>query len=383
MLNLGQLLEPMTEDEMTAYWLAQLASLGFEADNWEEDGVQIRLIRGGARVWADLTSVMSDRTRAPYPSLARNEYLNLLGQYTYKLPRVQAIATQGQMKLTSSLAAPTHVWNDGEIVIADAPEAPANTWRVDVGDTLNPGSTLLVDVTAEEAGKEANILPNRTLYLWTPLVGVTVTNPPKTGSSTWITTQGQDEESDERYSDRMSSRYDRLAIGTDAAYRAWALEAVPTVTRIIVKEGSDEFEVQIICATDTGGLGPGDEEAIEDYINGVTDGIQRRMMNDRITALSAQVVTTPALNLIVTCDTALSSDVSSRVTAALLDFFRRLPIGGEVVAPAAVGKVYASRIYSAVMSQAGVRNVSGVPADITLQPIDIYQPTINITVVTT
>lgn len=383
MLTLGQLLEPMTEDQFTEYWLAQLASLGFEADNWEDDSVQVLFIRAGARIWADLTSILSDKARAPYASLARGDYQDLLGEKHFNLPRNPAIATAGEMVLTSSLAAPIHSWNDGEIVIADAPEAPANTYRILLGDTLNPGSSLTVDVAAEVPGKAANILPNQTLYLWTPLVGVTVTNPPRSGSSTWIETAGQDEESEARYADRMMSRFDRLAIGTDGAYRAWALEAVPEITRVIVKEGSGELEVLIIGATDTGGLTSDQIEDIEDYINGVTDGQKRRFINDVITVQSATVVTTPALNLIVTCDTALSSDVSSRVSGALLDFLTELPIGGEVVAPAAVGKVYASRIYAAVMGQAGVRNVSGVPSDIVLQPTDIYQPTINITVVTT
>jgi uncharacterized phage protein gp47/JayE len=383
MLTLGQLREPMTEDEFLDYWLAQLASLGFQTTNWEEDSVQLLMFRAGARVWADLSSVMADKARAPYPSLARGDYQDLLGQYTYKLTRTPAIATQGEMLLTSSAAAPIHTWNDGEIIIADAAEAPANTWRIDTGDTLNPGATLTVEVTAETPGSAGNITPNTTLYLWTPMVGVTVTNPARSGSSTWITTNGQEEEDSARYADRMMSRYDRIAMGTDGAYRAWALEAVPEITDAIVKEGATAMSVRIIGRTESGGLTAGQISDIEDYLNGVTDGIQRRMVNDVLYVESATVVTTPALNLTVTCTTALSSDVSSRVTASLLDFLAELPIGGEVIAPAAVGKVYASRIYSAVMSQAGVKNVSGVPSDITLQPTDIYQPTINITVLTT
>jgi uncharacterized phage protein gp47/JayE len=373
----------MTEDQFTAYWLEQLASLGFETTNWEEDSVQLLFIRAGAHIWADLTSVMSDKTRAPYASLARGDYLDLLGQYHFKLPRNGAIPTKGEMVLTSSLAAPIHTWVDGEIIIADAPEAPANTYRIDVGDTLNPGSTLTVDVSAEIPGKAANIVPDSTLYLWTPLVGVTVTNPAREDSSTWITQSGQDEESESRYSDRLSSRFDRLAIGTDGAYRAWALEAVPDLTDAIVKEGATAMSVLIIGRTTTGAMTSEQIEDVEDYLNGATDGRQRRMINDILYVQSATVVTTPALNLVVTCDTAQSSDVDARVTASLLDFLAGLPIGGEVVAPAAVGKVYASRIYSAVMSQAGVRNVSGVPSDIILQPTDIYQPTITLTVVTT
>jgi uncharacterized phage protein gp47/JayE len=381
MITLGQLLTSTTEDEALKLGLEYLSGFGFQATSWQSGSIQYSIVRLLARLYSDLTIGISDAAASGWAKKARGVYLDMLGEYDRDLPRQGAIATIGNMVLTSTAAAPIHTWGVEEIVIADAPTAPANTWRITLGNTLNPGTSVTVSVKAETAGSAANIGANATLYLWTPLVGVTVTNPANDLSTTWITTAGQDIESDTRYIERLIGRWHRLSLGTLDAYKAWVLEADPTITRVVVKNGTAQGQIRIIGATASGGISASQILTVSNYLNGVTDGKQRRLINDSLLIEGATTVTTPALTLIVTCDAALSSDVVSRVTKAINDMLALLDIGGEIISPSTVGKILASKLYGAIMSQAGVRNVTGVPADIVLQPTDIYVPTISITVV--
>jgi uncharacterized phage protein gp47/JayE len=383
MITLGQLLTPTTEDEALKLGLEYLSSFGFQATSWQSGSIQHSMVRFFSRLYSDLTIGISDAAASGWAKKSRGVYLDLLGEYDRDLIRQAAIATVGNMILTSTAAAPVHTWGVEEIVIADAPTAPANTWRITLGGTLNPGTSVTVSVKAETAGSAANIGANSTLYLWTPLVGVTVTNPANDLSTTWITTSGQDRESDTRYIERLIGRWHRLSLGTLDSYKAWVLEADPTITRVIAVTNSSLVAggVRLICATATGGISAAQITTVSNYLNGVTDGKQRRLLNDSLSIESATLVATPALDLAVTCDSALSSDVAARVTKALNDMLALLPIGGEIVAPNITGRIFASKLYGTTMGQAGVRNVTGITGDFPLQPTDIYVPTIAITVI--
>lgn len=381
MITLGQLLTPVTEDEALALALGLLSGYGFQATSWQSGSIQHTIVRLLSRLYSDLTIAVSDQAASGFARKARGAYLDEMGSKWFDMPRQAALFTVGNVVLTSTAAAPVHSWGVDEIIVADAPTAPANTYRITLADTLNPSTVKVVSVKAEVAGSAANIGANTTLYLWTPLVGVTVTNPANDLSTTWITSAGQDLESDSRYVERLIGRWNRLSLGTLESYKAWVLEADPTVTRCVVVSSLGSSQVRIIGASASGGLTAAQISTIRNYLDGVTDGRQRRLINDILSIESATVVTAPALTLTVTCDAALSSDVVARVTKALNDTITALPIGGEIIAPSATGKVVAAKLYGAIMGQAGVRNVSGVPADINLQPTDIYAPTIAITVV--
>lgn len=383
MLTLAQLLTPVTREEIKLTILTFLSGLGFQATSWEEGSIQRDIIEGFADLVKPLTDVVQNTARARFTTLATEEYLNDTGDYWYDLPRQGALATQGQMVLTLSAAAMPASFGASELIVADAPEAPANTYRVTVAGAMNPGDVLTVDTEAETPGAAANIPSGSTLYLWTPIAGLAVTNPAVSGTSTWITREGQGQESAERYGDRMRGRWHRLSPNnTEGAYRAWALEGVPSMTRVTVREGPNDGEVIVTGATASGGLDFGQIDTLVEYLNG-NDGVGRRPINDVLTVQSAVARTTPTLNLFVTCDSVHAATAAGRVSSALVAAFGALPIGGEIISPFTDGKVYASRIYSTVMAQTGIRNVTGIPADITLNTDEIYTPTINVVVTST
>ncbi len=385
MLSLRQLTTPVSEDDVLAFTLDTLDSLGFQATSWQSNSAARTLTQLFARVTSDLTFAIADIVSGGFAGLAKGPYADMLGQYMFKLSRVLATPTLGQMVLTSSVAAPVHSWANGELLIADAPEgSSANTFTVDsVGvTTLNPGTSIAVFVRAAVPGSQANRLaPNSsTLQLWTPLVGVTVSNPPNpptTPVNTWITQPGTDNETDGpggRYNARMLGRWDRLTYGnTDGAYTAWVLEAVPAITRLTVREGIAEGTVHIVAATAIGGIDAGQIQAIKDYLNGVTDGKGRRPINDIIEVVSANQVATPPLALTIIVQSPFSSDAVARVSAAIVALLGALPIGGRKLQNASTGKVLLADLYKAVMAEQGVLDVDfSITSDISLDQDDIY-----------
>lgn len=385
-LSLKQLLTPITPDQALTSVLGVLQSFGFQATSWQSGAIQRTMIQTFAKVYSDLTYTVADITKSGFAKLAQDAYQDLLGQYSYNLTRVAATAALGQMVFTSTAGAPINNWTDGSLIISDKPPGSqgANLFTVVGAGTLNPNTTQTVNIRATGPGSAANIAPGVTLYLWTPLTGVTVTNPAIVGTSTWVTTPGTDSESNDRYGSRMVGRFDALTYGnTDGAYKFWALQALPALTRVtIIRDPAVPASVTVVGATVTGGLSAGQITTIANYINGVTDGVGRRPINDILTVASAVAETLPALVLTLTVASQYQTTITADATAALIAMFGALPIGGKRLPTNTNGFVLVADMYTTLMSLPGMINVTGLPVtDIALTSLEIYTPAITINVV--
>jgi hypothetical protein len=88
------------------------------------------------------------------------------------------------------------------------------------------------------------------------------------------------------------------------------------------------------------------------------------------------------LALTIVVSSPFSGDAVARVTAALSAYVQSIPIGGEVLPGASAGVVLLSELYSLVMAEQGVRNVTfAFTGDILLGQDDIWAPTIVVTMV--
>ncbi len=388
-LSLRQLLTGVTVDQVRTGLLGLLDGFGFQATSWQATSAARILVEAVSSLVSDATFAIVDIAGSMHAGLASGPYADQLGTLTFNLPRVQATPTQGVMLFTSSAAAPAHTFAANSLLIADSPADDANTFTVTTGGTINPGTTLAVNVTAAAPGTAGNAPANlTTLELRTPLVGVSVTNPPQpptTPVNTWITVSGTDAETDGvggRYNARMIGRWDRLTPNnTEGAYRAWALEALPALTRLIVRRSDGEGRIRITGATITGGLSGGQITTITDYINGVSDGVGRRPINDVLDVVSAASVVTPALNVSIVVHSPFSADAISRVTAALLALQAAQPIGGTFLPGASFGVVLLSDLIAECKAEAGIVNVSfpSFSGDIPLGPDDLYLAVPNVT----
>lgn len=379
---LSDLLVEPTEESVLAFALENLDALGFGATSWQPGSWGLTILRFVARMTADVGKAIPVTARSGFIRLAEGDWKTLVAKEVYGVDRELATVTVGKFVLTSTAGAPSHTINVGDLQIATAASGDAITYRNTSGGTLNPGSTLTIDVVAEVAGADANIASGTTLYLWTPLVGVTATNPAIAPTTTWITTPGTDEESDDRLQVRALGQWDTLGYGVgESGYNVWALEADSSVTRVLVRLGSAEGEVEVICATAVGGISGAQVTAISDYIHG-SDGIGRRPINDVVTVMSA---TEDVLNVpwTVTVDADFVDVTTSAVVQAALDAYAAaLPIGGLIIPPATTGIAVAAEAVAVVMGLPGVLNVSGVGGDYSyLSPVHVLVPTYTVTMV--
>ena len=284
MLSLSQLVTPVSEDEAIATAIKVLSDLGFNATSWQPVSAQLIFIRFFCRIYSRVTNVIADAAAGGFTTLAADliepSWLRLLAKYFYKIDYLQAQPTIGKFLLTSSAAAPSLTFLPGDLIVADAATGTdgAHSYTCTEGGTLAPGSTLLVEFKADVAGSDSNIPPDTTLFLWTPQVGVTVTNAALLpDSNTWITTPGADDESNQRLLTRCMARWSMLSYGSvEGAYVGWALEALPALERVTVKAAAGDLRVTLIGATSLGTLTGAQCTTITDYVNGVTDGVGRR-----------------------------------------------------------------------------------------------------------
>lgn len=384
-LSFEQLITPVDEATATAETLAWLESLGFNATSWQTGSVQLTMVRLWGLIKSEFSNVVAAYANGGLLGYARETFLDYLGQYQFRTTRIPASPTIGTFRLTASLAAPIHSWNAGEILIADAESGSgANVYAIVNAGTINPGETLDVQVMAQTPGVAANIANNTNLYLRTPMVGVTATNPAISGSTTWIEYPGTDKESDSRYTERCLGRWDRLSPNnTEGAYKAWALEALDVLTRVKVITEPGGI-VRVVGATSTGGLTPEQIDTIEDYINGVSDGVGRRPINDVFSCESATVQTSPALTINAVCRGAFAGDASERIQKAVTDLLGSIPIGGVRLGVPTTGYVLLADLYSVVRGLQGIENCSfSLLDDLALGATEIYSPplTINVTVI--
>lgn len=386
MLTLKQLQTPATEDEALDEILKVLKELGFQATSWQSGSVQLTILRLVAKVFATLSNYISDNVNSGFVKLARRQFLTYLAKYTFDRERLAATPTKGKILLTASAAAPIHSWNAGELIIANGVNGDLGvvSYHAVASGSINPGTSVLIDVECDIPGAVGNIANNQTLYIWTPLVGVSATNPVIDQTNTWILTPGTDEESDERLIDRCIARWYHLAYGnTEGAYRGWALEALPALTRVVVRGAPGDGNVYVIGATALGGLDADQITTIEDYINGVTDGVGRRPINDILNVESATLKTDVPLTMDVYVQSQYKNTAESAIETAELELFGSIPIGGEKLTVPSQGYVFRSKIDFVAQGVEGVKavHITSPTSDVALAKNEIYSPTITINVI--
>ena len=381
MLSLSQLITPVTQAQALQTILNVLSQAGFQATSWQSGSIQLTLLNLFANTWSNLTQTIANIAAGGFTSLATGNWLTLVAQYIYGINRLNATSTVGTMVLAST-APGTTTFNAGDIIVSNSPSGTpgAQTFTVSVGGSVLSGGTLSVAFTANTPGSAGNIAPNSTLYLWTPIPGITVTNPVISGTSTWITSPGQDAETDARLAARCLAKWSQLSYGNvNGAYAGWAFAALPTLTRVSVQSSPGNGNITVIGANSLGPISNGDCTTIANYINGVTDGVGRRPINDILTVTPATTYSpayTPTLN--VRPD--VVNTIAATVTNALNAYCGTIPIGGFKLLGGS-GIVPFAQLIAIAQGIDGVRSLSGFPtADVSLTSTQIFTPSWAFTV---
>jgi hypothetical protein len=375
-ISLGQLLTAVTESQAFSTYLGVLKELGFPVTAWNPGRVQHTKISLLARMYSEINNAIVAHTQSGFPKRAVGAYADLLGQYMFNETRVPAEETEGYLNFAVDLSAQSFVYAAGAVRI----KVGGQVFELIEAVNISPGSDADARVRAVVAGVAGNVATDSICELVAPVVvGVTVTNP-EYADDTWIVVEGYDQETTERYMTRCLAKLEAIGYGVgEGAYRYWTLQALPSVNRVTVAQGSGDGEIEITAATAEGALTGGQITTITDYIDGA-DGIGRRPINDIVTVGTVSEITSPALTVTAYVLKAYAAAAEDLITAALENYLANLPIGGKVLV-SAPGKARQADMITAIMNVQGVQNVTGVPSDVTLDTDEIYNPAITVTVV--
>ena len=381
-LTLDQIFSPITVPEAQQFCIDVLKSVGFTgAASWQ-DGSLARTcgIEVPARVMSNVSALIVSFARGGYNDTAQGDWLTIFSLSHYDNSRFQPVATQGTVSLSTGDMA--HSIQPGELVVAD--EVTLQTFRNRELVTIAAHSTLgTVPVEAESASSASNVPADSITIVQTSHAGLTVTNP-GVYEGDWITRVGADQEKDPALQQRNRTKWATKAYATpEAGYENYAREADPAITRVYVdgQNPNGPGSVRIYIAGPQGASHLDSAQAVEDYINGVTDGICRR-------PLCSDVECVPAADRAITVSgtvyiaSAYQGQVEPALTKALDDFFGAIPIGGTKTTSGS-GFVFFSQLYMAVMTVPGVVNVvfTNPTGDVGLALDEVPVETLNLTYV--
>ena len=213
-----------------------------------------------------------------------------------------------------------------------------------------------------------------TLELQTAIPGVTVTNPKITGTESWATNQGSDEESDDALKARCRTKWATLAEGSGPrdAYEHWAREADPAVDRVQIddQDATGTGNVVVYLADISGAPDDSVVDNVTNYINGNSGlGITpRRPLGATVTIQKAGEIQF-LLTLIVYVESTYGTDgKADAVKAAVESHLNSIPIGGtKLNALDLSGYVLISGIWKAASTVDGVINIEVFPTSTDVQ----------------
>jgi len=366
-LNLSQLRTPVTQPEALAFLITELASLGFGATSWQSGSVQLTLVEMFASVYSNLTLSVDAISRLGFNDTSEGDALSAFSYSHYDNTRIDAVSTLGNLTLTGAAIGPPHAILAGQIVASDA---DGRTYRNTTAGTVPASGTPVVAIQAETPGADANVANGTINILTTPLAGVTCSNDAIAPSSTWITQQGVNEETDAALRSRNTTKWATLSPSDPAdRYINFIRTAVPGATRIIVDDsnpaGPGTLHIYI--------AGPSGVSGATDVVNAQTEADRIRNPTAQVTVFAAAAqpqlfqyacYITSSLNNAVT---------QSAVEQALTDYVNGLPIGGTSFVPGALGEFVYSEAIGAMTSIVGVQQVvlSLPPANVNIGAFDI------------
>lgn len=333
-LNLNDLLNPPTEDELLEQFLGVLAAAGFPITAWQTGGVARTLAKLGAKGLASVAALVSAIAAGGFNSTAATEWLTLLAREVYENDRRAAGFAVGTftLELSSGLAGPY-------TIIAAQLWLTYNgrRYRNTSGGTLTYPDPLTLAWQAESPGAAYN-LPDNTLALLTPLAGASVT-------ASLTTTPGTDIEDDASLRGRNAGKWGSVGPGAnDDGYAVWAREGSLAVSRVLVLENTpDPGKVRVVVASSQGALEAGELADVQAYLDP-----RRPLCILAVAAVNAteQTITLTGTVRIFTGQSA--TEVNARITDAVAALFAAQAIGSTV---------RLSDLFATVEAVAGVESV--------------------------
>ncbi len=333
------LMTPVTQTQLRATFVNALVAVGIPADQWVQGGVFSSILTQFANIGASLSTVLSAGISAMFLDYAVGPWLVLLAYYQYGVTAIPATFASGQYTFTNA-GGGLYTFAAGTLQLTNS--ATKQTYTNAQAFTLNPLSTLTINVVANQAGSIGTAAPGAIDTIVSVMIGVTGTNI--------AAVAGQDQEPDPALRIRcQAARALSSNGGPRMAYKAAIQAAINgsgnqvNINRVSVSPASSTGIVTVTCAAPSGAVTAEDLTAAALAIENLV----------RPTGVTVYVVSASAVNYsnaLVVYAQALpgvtAAGIQALAEADLTAWFAAYPIGGLVTT--GTGYVFASGINSVI-----------------------------------
>ena len=341
-LPLATQLIQQTKAQIYAFALSVAEAVGVPVTSWATGDPTRSLYHLLSEVFAVAEGVAHDYVRSAFLDYATGDWLTLTAKQGFDVDRVEATFAGTAVTLTNNGGGLYDNIAAGDLTFRSS--ATGKTYHNTSGGTLasGPGTTLDVDVEADEPGSASSAGANEIDELVTTLLEVTVANA--------VAATGIDEESDPDLRARCRLKLSSISpLAPKGIYdyvaRTPALSGATGITRSRTIGEGDTGDVTLYVAGPSGAVSAGD-------ITAVTDAVNR---------LAASLCDTPTVsntsNVVVAVTYTLwiyaavgktEAEITAAVEAALEAMFAARPIGGDIITPGGGGKLYKSLVDSTI-----------------------------------
>lgn len=345
MISLNDITREPTQDETSQTIFNLLGAVGFPVTAWQPGNPGRTFVELISKMLGSLP--LSIRQVAEMGILARSAgaWCTLYAAQFYNVERQAAVFAVGTLRLANNSGS-TKTYAAGELL---ATSSTGKLYRNVNAISIDDGDTLDDSWTAEQPGYAYNVNAGAITSLSTPIPGITITSPAVGTTGTWLTTYGAEEESDERLKLRCTGKWAEFALGSpDAAYTKWCLDASSQITAVTVSTPGYGGIIKIRLGGPAGGVPSSAVDAVNDLLDGTTDGRLRRALCATLDVASAVTLAIPVTGT-VKVTKARKAAIPAEVETRLLAYFAAIPIGGEVKM---------AQIFEEIMTPVGVLDLT-------------------------
>lgn len=341
MASLASQLITETRAQIYARGLAVATALGLPVTSWIAGDPTRSTYHYLSAVLEALEIQVAGYIASGFLDYATGDWLTILAAQLYNVTRIGSTYAGTSVTLTNG-GGGLYVIGVGDVVVKSS--LSGKTYTNTSGGTLasGPGTTLDLDFVADEAGASSSAAALGIDTMVTGLLAVTCSNA--------TAALGIDEELDEPLRDRCRAKLGMLspngpADAYDFVVRDPTLTGVTDITRSRTVADSTTGAVTVYVGSDSGASAGASVTAAQAAVELWATPL----------CVTPTVVNCAALSVPVTYELWLYSAagetdaaVKAKVAADLAVMFAARPIGGDIIAPAATGKLYQSLIAATI-----------------------------------
>lgn len=343
-VNLSSLLIKETKSAIYTTALAVALSIGLPVTTWHAGDPTRSQYYILAEILSTLEEVVANFIASGFLDYATGAWLEILAKQVFNVDVPAATFATTKVTLTNT-GGGLYPINPGDLTFKNT--VSGKTYHNTSGGTLasGPGTTLVIDVEADEAGSASSAAAGEITTLVTGLLGVTCTN-----ATAAVGVDKQDEATTrQQCRDKLGSLSPN---GPKEAYsfvaRDKKLSGTSAVTKVRVYGDNDTGDVTVYLAGANGGVAEADRALVE---AGIIKWATPVCITPTVLAASNVVVNVTYELWLYKSVNQTTAQVQAAVQTALQALFASTtlaPIGGNIIAPATTGSLHHSMIEATI-----------------------------------